>query len=113
VKADGSQTSEMVFGCGTTAGSCTAVPIDLGPATETVYLSLYGTGIRNRSALADVAVTIGGERADVSYADTQPVFAGLDQVNAKIPRTLAGRGDVQVSLAVAGRSANAVTVNIR
>jgi uncharacterized protein (TIGR03437 family) len=114
VKADGSQTSELVFACRTAAGSCTAVPIDLGPATETVYLSLYGTGIRNRSALADVTVSIGGERADVSYADTQPVFAGLDQVNVgPLPRTLAGKGEVSVVLKVDGRTANTVTVNIK
>jgi len=113
VKSDGSQASEFVFRCGAAPGSCAAVPMDLGPATEQVYLSLYGTGIRNRSGLEDVAASIGGERAEVLYAGAQHSFAGLDQVNLKIPRSLAGRGEVQVSVAVAGKSANTVTINIR
>jgi len=113
VKADASQPTEFVFRCGTAPGSCTAVPIDLGPATEQVYLSLYGTGIRNRTALQEVTASIGGERVEVLYAGPQQGFAGLDQVNLRIPRSLAGRGELQVSLAVAGRVANTVTINVR
>jgi uncharacterized protein (TIGR03437 family) len=113
VRSDGSQTTEFVFRCGTAPGSCVTAAIDLGPATEEVYLSVYGTGIRNRAALEDVAASIGGERVEVLYAGPQQGFAGVDQVNLRIPRSLAGRGEVQVSLAVAGMSANTLTVNIR
>jgi uncharacterized protein (TIGR03437 family) len=113
VRSDGSQTTEFVFRCGTAPGSCVAAAIDLGPATEQVYLSLYGTGIRHRSGVQDVTALIGGEKAEVVYAGPQQSFAGLDQVNLRIPRSLAGRGEVPVSLAVTGRSANTVTINIR
>jgi uncharacterized protein (TIGR03437 family) len=44
-----------VFQC---AGSrCTSVPIVLGVDTP-VYVSFFGTGIRNRSSLANVTMTI-------------------------------------------------------
>jgi uncharacterized protein (TIGR03437 family) len=111
VKADGSQAAVPVLQC--VSGSCAATPIDLGPDSDQVYISLYGTGIRNRASLSEVIAQIGGEKTDVLYAGPQQVFAGLDQVNLKIPRSLAGRGEVAVSLAVAGKSANTVTLSIR
>jgi uncharacterized protein (TIGR03437 family) len=113
IKSDGSQSSEFVFRCGASAGSCTAVPIDLGAATEQVYLSFYGTGIRNRTRLEEVTATIGGEKAEVSYAGPQTAFVGLDQINLKVPRTLAGRGEVAVVVTVSVRAANTVTISIR
>jgi uncharacterized protein (TIGR03437 family) len=95
------------------SGSCAATPIDLGPDSDQVYVSLYGTGIRNRASLSDVIAQIGGEKADVFYAGPQGGFAGLDQINLRIPRAVAGRGEVVVSLTVSGKSANPVTLNIR
>lgn len=76
-------------------------------------MSLYGTGIRNRAALGEEVATVGGERVEVLYAGPQGGFDGLDQVNVKIPRSLAGRGEVPVSVAVSGRVANFVTLSIR
>jgi len=90
-----------------------ALPIDLGPATDQVYLVLYGTGLRLRSALSNVKATIGGVTATVAYAGAQPNFIGLDQVNVLIPRALIGRGEVEVILTVDGQTANAVRVNIK
>ena len=46
VKADGSQTYELVG----------ANPIDLGPITDQLVLVLYGSGIRGRSSLGGVGV---------------------------------------------------------
>ena len=44
---------------------CEALPIDLGIDTP-VYLTLYATGIRNRSSLDNVLVTINGISVPVS-----------------------------------------------
>jgi hypothetical protein len=49
--------------------------IDLGVDTP-VYLTLYGTGIRNRSSLAGVSVTISGMSVPVLYAGPQPQTEG-------------------------------------
>jgi uncharacterized protein (TIGR03437 family) len=112
VLGDGSQSSEVIFQCGQTDGSCTAIPIDLGSAADRVYLSLYGTGIRNGTGLGDISVTIGGQKATVLYAGPQTQYAGLDQVNVQVPRT-APRGEVSIQLTVAGKNANPVTVALR
>jgi uncharacterized protein (TIGR03437 family) len=113
VAADGSQSSQLVFQCGTTPGSCVSAPIDLGPETEQAILMLFGTGIRARSTLAGVTATIGGTAAEVQYAGPQGDYVGLDQVNVRVPRSLAGRGDVDIVLTVDGKTANVVTVNIQ
>ena len=88
-------------------------PISLGAAGDQLFLSFYGTGFRNRGALADVTATIGGQKATVLYAGPQPDFAGLDQINIAVPRALQGKGDVPVALTVAGRNANVTIVNIQ
>lgn len=43
----------------------------------------------------------------------QGSYAGLDQVNVVLPRSLAGRGEVDVLLTVDGRAANPAKINIK
>jgi uncharacterized protein (TIGR03437 family) len=109
-EAKGLQAPIPVFQCG--AGGCVAVPIDLGIDTP-VFLSLFGTGIRNRSSLSNVTVTINGVNVPVLYAGPQPEFAGLDQVNVALTLYLRGSGETNVVLVVDGQTANSVTVNVR
>ena len=85
--------------------------IDLGPATDQVFLILYGTGIRFRSALP--TCTIGGASMQVTFAGAQGSLIGVDQVNVRLDRSLIGRGTVNVVLTADGRTSNTVTVNIR
>jgi uncharacterized protein (TIGR03437 family) len=113
VAPDGTQTSQRPAQCGAAAGSCTPLPIGLGPAGTRVILALYGTGIRGRTAPAAVTATIGGINAPVEYAGAQMEYTGLDQVNVAIPRELAGRGEVDVVVTVDGKPANTVRINIR
>ncbi len=49
VQQGGAVTWHNVFACGPAPGSCAPAPLDLGPATDLLYLHLYGTGIRGRS----------------------------------------------------------------
>jgi uncharacterized protein (TIGR03437 family) len=58
-----------------------------------LFLILFGTGLRGRSSLSNVSATIGGVKAPVEYTGAQGEFAGLDQVNLALPRSLAGRRD--------------------
>lgn len=88
------------------------MPIDLGSEGDQVILLLFGSGIRYRSGLAGVKAVIGGENAEVLYAGLQPESVGLDQINVRLPRSLIGRGEVNVVLTVDGRVANTVTVMI-
>jgi uncharacterized protein (TIGR03437 family) len=78
----------------------------MGSDANEVYLVLFGTGLRFRSTLAAVRVSIGGVDAPVEYAGPQHEFSGLDQVNVRVPRSLAGRGAVALQLTVDGMSSN-------
>lgn len=109
--AAGPQAPELVFQYSVAAGRHVAVPIDLGAATDQVILLLYGTGIGGFTSA--VTATIGGQPAEVLGAAAQGQYAGLDQVNVRLPRALAGRGEVPIELTVDGKKANTVTVSVR
>ncbi len=49
----------------------------------------------------------------VRVTGAQDSFAGLDQINLQAPRTLAGRGEVQVVITVDGQQANTVRISIK
>jgi uncharacterized protein (TIGR03437 family) len=110
VAADGAQVPVAVFRCDSVQGTCAPEPIDLGAPAERVYVSFFGTGIR---AGVSRSAAIGGEACEISYAGPQGYFSGLDQVNVLLPRSLAGRGTMSVSLTIDGRPANAVSIAVR
>jgi uncharacterized protein (TIGR03437 family) len=89
------------------------LPIDLGPETEFVVLSLFGTGWRQVDSIRDVTVRIGGANCSVEYAGRQPTIEGLDQINVRLPRSLAGAGSLFVFVSVNGFSANPVQIGIK
>jgi len=106
VHADGSQTVDSPAKVDIETASFIPKPIDLGPATDQVFLVLYGTGIRH-SWGAEVFAFL--TRADATFAigplPTGPVlfapqgqFPGLDQVNIQIPPNLAGAGTVYIAI---------------
>jgi len=110
VKADGSQTYEMIARYDQSLRQFVAIPIDLGPESDQVFLALFGTGWRFRSSEAAVKVTIGGVDAPVTYAGLQPTLVGVDQINARLPRSLAGKGEVDLVVMVDGKTANTTRV---
>lgn len=91
----------------------TPVPLALGANNEQVFLLLFGTGWRANATLAQATATVGGLTSEVLYAGQQGELAGLDQVNLRLPRALAGRGEVEVVLTIQGKAANAVKVWIK
>jgi uncharacterized protein (TIGR03437 family) len=50
---------------------------------------------------------------EVLYAGAQGGFVGLDQVNVRLQRSLAGRGDTDIILTVDDKRANTVKVNFK
>jgi len=111
VAFDGTQSPVAVFACTNTG--CSAAPIDLGGAGDSVFLTLFGTGLRKNTGLTKVTTTIGGVAATVLFAGAQGEFPGLDQVNVEIPKALRGRGEVPVIVTVDGQTTNTVTISIR
>ena len=89
------------------------MPIDVGIDTP-VFLTLYGTGIRNHaSSPDDVLVTINGVSVPVLYAGPQADYAGLDQINVPLLLSLHGSGVANVVVKVNQHQANTVTVDIK
>jgi uncharacterized protein (TIGR03437 family) len=117
VKADGKQSYEPIGQFDPAQLKLVAVPIDLGPdlggAGDQVFLILFGTGLRNRSSLANVKAQIGNIDVSPAFAGAQGDLLGLDQINLLLPRNLAGRGKVDVALTVDGLTANGVSVSMK
>ena len=116
VTASGAQRFAPVARFELTQNRFVPVPLELmasGAAEEEVFLMLFGTGLRRRSTLSAVRVTLDELPAEVLYAGPAPGLAGLDQINLRVPRGLAGRGEVELRCAVDGAPANPVRVWIR
>lgn len=113
VRADGSQNDEALSRFDSAQNRVVAVPVEVGAATDQLFLVLFGTGWRYHSGLSGLTAQIGGASSDVLFAGAQGGFVGLDQINLRLPRNLAGRGDVDLALTVNGQPANTVRINVR
>jgi uncharacterized protein (TIGR03437 family) len=111
VSADGTQNIELAYTLNS-AGSFSASPIDMGSASDNVYLQLAGTGLQ-AAGTAGVKVTVGGLDAPVLFVGPQGSFGGLDQVDVQLPAALAGQGNVNVQVTAAGIAANSVQITIK
>ena len=110
VKADNSQSLEFPFELSN--GTFVPKPINMGPATDKIFLVLFGTGFRRRSQLSNTTCTVGGTDLPVLYAGPSD-FVGLDQANVELPRTLIGRGTVDVVFKADNKTANTVTIAVQ
>ncbi len=114
VKADGTQIYESASQWDAARQQFVTLPIDLGPESEQVYLILFGTGLRFLSSPSAASATLGGSVLPVFFIGPQGDYVGLDQVNlGPVPRSFAGRGEMDIVLVVDGKTANTVKVGIR
>ena len=112
VRNDGSQQSQAIARYDAAQAKYVPVPIAI-PADGTAILSVFGTGIRGHGNLAGVTAKVKGVSAEVLFAGSQSEFVGLDQVNIQLPKALAGSGEIDVELIVAGKLANIVRVALQ
>lgn len=112
IKADGSQQYESVARFDQMLNRFVPVPIDLGAVTDQVFLVMFGTGLRG-ARLEDVDAKIGEFAAEAVFIGPQPDFTGLDQINLRLPRRLAGQGEVTIDLLIDDHKANPVIVAIK
>ena len=107
VTASNQRVNQTVFACHPPAArSCLAAPLSLGGAADTLYVELYGTGIRGAAGVQCFVVP-------VLYAGPVAAYAGLDQVNISIPKSLAGMGNVRVYVVADGAVSNAVGLSVQ
>ncbi len=92
---------EVVIYC--TGLGVVAPAVDAGNAASSTVLS---------RVVNPVTVQIGGVAADVVFAGLAPGFAGLYQVNARVPVGVAGDA-VTLTVQVAGQSSPPVTIAVR
>jgi uncharacterized protein (TIGR03437 family) len=111
VSSDGTQTFQNVY-VANADGTVAANPINLGSATDKVYLELYGTGLQS-AGVANIDVTVAGVDAPILYSGPQGTYEGLDQVNIQIPPTLSVTGNVTIQLTAGGIRANPVEVTLQ
>lgn len=76
-------------------------------SADTLYLILYGTGIRGNTSLDQVRVIIGGRSYAVDYAGQHCCFAGVDQINVRIvdPYNVS-RSELDIRIEVDGKISN-------
>ena len=111
VTASNQRVNQAVATCNpSVVRSCLPAPLSLGGASDTLYIELYGTGIRGA---AFIECFVAGQRVPVLYAGPVAAYAGLDQVNISIPKSLAGAGDARVYLVADGVASNVVGLEIQ
>lgn len=113
IKADGSRSFEPIGQLDPAQNRFVALPIEVGDETQQVILVLFGTGWRNRQSLDDVTVKVGGQSVPLLYAGSQNTLPGLDQINARLPNTLAGRGVVTLVVTVETQASNTVSLHLK
>lgn len=113
VKSDGVRTLEPVARFDQATQTWVAIPIDFGPPTDQLFLILFGTGVRFRTGLDKVEVIIGGTTHAAQFAGPVDAFVALDQINAPLNRSLAGRGEVDGVVIVDGQSSNTFRLAFR
>jgi len=114
VNSGGQQLAETIVRYDENQKKFVPAPIALSGTNDNVFLIVFGSGIRGRSSLDEVKVTIGGVKAEVSYAGPAgDGFIAVDQLNILIPSGIDGRGEVEVVVTVDGRVANTFIINIQ
>jgi uncharacterized protein (TIGR03437 family) len=85
--------------------------IDLSSTGDQVYLSLFGTSLRNATGLT---VRAGSQNPNATYFGPQGTFTGLDRVNiGPLPSSLVRGGRVTIVLTADGQTANPMEPAIR
>ena len=107
--SNGAAATELTFH----AADFSLAPIDLGPESDQVFVSLFLTGIQFASGVQNMSATIDGEPVSVfNFAGDLAQFIGLGQVNiGPIPRSFIGRGPAEINLTIDGAVANPVMVS--
>ena len=119
--ANGSQKFEAIARFDQGQNKYAPVPMDLRSTGDSVFVILYGVGIRNalntdgnlnNGSAENVTVMVGGVSVPTPYAGKAPGFVGLDQINVgPMPRNLIGRGAVTVIIYVEGKMTNALQLS--
>lgn len=113
LKPNGAQQFEPVTQFDASQNRFVAAPLDLGAAEDQLFLLAFGTGFRAHQGLSQVKAKLASQDVDVTFAGAQGQLTGLDQLNLRLPRSLAGRGELELELEVEGKQANKVRIWVK
>jgi len=103
VLADGTSQALAPYQCNSVG--CAISAMVLPQNVSSVYVVLYGTGIRNTKA---IAASVGSVAAQVAYFGATSIYPGVDQVNLQISNLSHLTGHQSVILLTDGVFSNSV-----
>lgn len=94
-------------------GKWEAAPVDVAEGQD-VYLTILGSGWRNRTSLSNVQARVGFLIVPVVEAGESDGLPGVDRVKlGPVPAGLRAQGLVELRLTIEGKTANPVTLRFR
>ena len=106
--ADGSTVNLPIFQCG--GNGCQTLSIQIPANAISLYIVLYGTGVRNAQK---VSASLGTSLASVLYAGPQTQFPGVDQINLRFDQFAGFTGTQILQVTTDGIPSNAVTLTFQ